>query len=327
MPAGGSAIIEILIPILRLILLTLAGFFLFRIREVRERLLKPLVWLTLNIVFPLYFVHSLPSQWAGGREAGWAWAAIFFSAYLVFLGFQLVLAKLLINRVPLLRTKYPREFLVLFAMHNAGYVPLPIIAALAPEVVSLYLSFYLIPFIILFFTVGAWLIQGGAEKSGRFTINGPMVGIAVGLILAVSGVYSGLPAWVQAPFRFVSSFALDAVMIVLGAILGSIPAKAIKYRREFGGYILVKMILFPLAVFGLMLVLSFRNLSTEVSAGIKLAMLVEAVAPPATNIMVLTKAYGTDDQLEYAGSAIIYSYLAAVVIMPIFLVLAELFFT
>ena len=67
-------------------------------------------------------------------------------------------------------------------------------------------------FVILFFTVAVWIIQGSAGGRTRFTVNAPMV--------------------------------------VLGAILASIPAKSLRYRREFGGYVLIKMILFPAIVLG-----------------------------------------------------------------------------
>jgi len=323
--SNGGQILDILIPILRLVLLTLVGFALFRIRRLSEVLLKPLVWIILNIVFPLYFIHTFPSQWDAAGEAGWIWAGVFAAAYLVFLGLQLLMARLLINRVSFLKTDYPREFLVIFAMHNAGYVPLPIVSALAPAVVSLYVSFYVVPFMILFFTVAAWLIQGAAGQKARITINGPLIGIALGLILAATGIYNRAPEWVQVPFRFGSRFALDAIMVVLGAILGSIPRRAIRYRKEFGGYVLVKLVLFPAIVFVVMLMVTIRGMDADVAAGIKLAMVVEAAAPPATNIMVLTRAYGADSQVEYAGSAIIYSYLASAVIIPIFLILSKLF--
>ena len=226
-----------------------------------------------------------------------------------------------------MKTESPRAFLVIFTMQNAGYIPLPIIAALAPAVVSLYLSFYIMAFVVLFFTVAVWSIQGSAGKRTRFTINGPMVGIANGLIVALSGFYPDLPGWVQAPFRLASSIALDGAMIMLGAILASIPTKALRYRREFGGYILIKMIVFPAIVLGALALIPLRGVTEEVAAGIKLAMVLEAAVPPATNIMVITRAYGTDAQVEYAGSALITSCAAGLVLMPIFLILSRVVFS
>jgi len=320
-------IVEVLLPVLRLFGFTIAGFLVFKIDVIQKALLKPFVWLFTTLIFPLYFIHLLPTQWSAGAESGWIWFGIFFAAYLVFLGVLVVAARLLVNRVPLMKTEFPREFLVIFTMHNAGYIPLPIIAALAPAVVSLYLSFYIMAFVILFFTIAVWIIQGSAGRRRRFTVNAPMVGIGLGLIVAVSGIYPHLPGWVRAPFQFASTIALDGAMVVLGAILASIPARALRYRREFGGYVIIKMIVFPAMVLGVMALITLRGVTAEVGAGIKLAMVLEAAVPPATNVMVLTKAYGTDEQVQYAGSAIITSYAAGLVLVPIFLILSRLIFS
>lgn len=347
MNGESGVVLEVLIPVLRLFLLTIGGFIVFKIDWVRKHLLKPFVWLIMNVVFPLYFVHSLPTQWSEGAKTGWLWAGIFFAAYLVYVLIQVGMSRLLMNRTPLTRTDQPREFLVMFTMHNAGYIPLPIVAALTPAVVSLYIKFYALGFMLLFFTVAVWIIQGGAEaarsasESGsggptaaargaagriRFRPNAPMVGIAIGVILAVTGLYLRLPPAVQAPFRFASTIALDAVMVVLGAVLASIPGKSMKFRREYVGYVIAKMIIFPLVVLGILLLIPMRSLDPAIASGIKLALVLEAAVPPATNIVIISKAYGTPEQVEYAAGAVVYTYIAALVIIPVFLVVSRLVF-
>ena len=335
---------EILLPVARLVAATLTGFLIFKIRVVQRHLLRPVVFTIVNIIFPLYFVHTMPSQWADGLEAGWGWMLVFFFAYLFFFVVQLGLGRLLINRTRLLATDHPQELLVLFAMHNAGYIPIPIIAALAPPAVSVYMSFYMMAFVLSFFTVAVWLIQGAAhirDARGRqadarsavpaashpplrFKLNAPIVGILTGLLLGVTGWYELVPGWVKLPFRWSATIALDAIMVVLGGVLAGIPAEGLSYRKEFGGLVLVKMVLYPAAVLGALALVPLSGLAPPVASGIKLAFVVEAVVPPATNILVLTKAYGTRDQVEYAGAAIVTTYLASVVLLPLFLVASRL---
>ncbi|MFW6293746.1 MAG: AEC family transporter [Spirochaetota bacterium] len=335
-------ILDILLPVGRLIAATLVGFLVFKIDLVRRYALRPFVFLIVNIVFPLYFVHTMPSQWADGLAAGWGWMVVFFFAYLVFLAVQYGLARVLINRVRLFRTEHPQELLVLFAMHNAGYIPIPIIAALTPPAVSVYISFYMMAFVLSFFTVAVWIIQGAARirttgssqadvaraapSRPRFKLNAPLVGIFAGLLFAVTGFYDVLPGWAKAPFRFSSVIALDAIMGVLGAVLASIPGRAIRIRREFIGLVLVKMLLYPAVVLGVMALIPLGGLDPQVASGIKLAMVLQAVVPPATNILVITKAYGTDEQVEYAGSAIAVTYAASIVLIPLFLIASRLAF-
>ncbi|MFP4376357.1 MAG: AEC family transporter [Spirochaetales bacterium] len=337
-------ILEILRPVGRLVVMTLAGFFIFKIRPIQRHLLKPAVFLIINVVFPLYFVHTLPSQWAAGIEAGWHWMLIFLLAYLVMLGAQIGMAKLLINRVGLFETEYPRELLVLFAMHNAGYIPIPIVAALAPPAVSVYMSFYLMTYVLLFFSVAVWILRGAAadahadteenEIGARpdantrpsFRLNAPTVGILVGLIFAITGVYDLFPDWAKLPFRWASFIALDGIMVVLGAVLARVANTGFSYRKEFGGLVLAKMVIYPLIVIGVLLLIPLRGVRPEIASGIYLALVLEAAVPPATNILVVTQAYGTADQVKYAGSAVLFTYAAALVVMPVFLILARLIF-
>jgi malate permease and related proteins len=318
---------DILIPVGRLFLLTAIGFAVFKIEWLERHLLKPFVFLMLNVIFPLYFVHLIPSGWADGLEVGWHWMLIFFGAFLVFMGVQFALAKALINRVKLLETDSPRELMILFAMHNAGYIPLPILAALAPPAVNVYMAFYVMAFILSFFTIAVWIIQGAAG-SGRpkLTINPPVVGILLGLVVAVTGIYGNLPAWVTAPFRWSSYVALDAVMVLLGGILAALPEGSFRYRREYGGLILVKMLIYPAAVLGILALIPLEGVQPEIASAIKLAFVLEAVVPPATNIMVITRAYGTEDQVRFAGGAMLFTYAASLVLIPLFLILATVAF-
>jgi len=201
------------------------------------------------------------------------------------------------------------------------------------------MSFYMMAFVLSFFTIAVWIIQSAAHvrvhghgaasaarARPRFRLNAPVVGILVGLLLAVTGWYEELPGWVRAPVRWSSVVALDAIMVVLGAVLASIPSGAMRYRSEFGGLVLIRMVLYPLAVLALMTLVPLPGLSPEVAAGIRLAMVVEAAVPPATNILVITKAFGTDEQVEYAGGAIVTTYLAGLVLLPLFLVASKLLF-
>ena len=333
-------ILDILTPVARLLVATLAGYALFKIPWMSRHLTRGFVFAIVNIVFPLYFVHSLPSQWASGIAAGWQWMVIFFLLYIAFFAVQYGLARLLVNRVRLLRSEHPDELTVLFVMHNAGYIPIPIIAALAPPAVLVYMSFYTMAFVLGFFTIAVWIIQAAAatraathagessapRHSARFKLNAPVVGILLGVILAATGIYARLPDWATLPFRAASFVALDAIMVALGAIIASIPKERLSFRPEFGGLVLYKMILFPLAVVGIVALIPLRGLAADVAAGIRMALIVQAAVPPATNIVVITKAFGTEEQTDYAGGAIVTTYLASIVLLPGFLILSRLLF-
>jgi hypothetical protein len=50
----------------------------------------------------------------------------------------------------------------------------------------------------------------------------------------------------------------------------------------------------------------------------------EAAVPPATNLAIATKAFGSEEQLHYAGTGLILTYLASAAGIPLFVILALL---
>jgi hypothetical protein len=115
-------------------------------------------------------------------------------------------------------------------------------------------------------------------------------------------------------------------MILLGGILAALPHGSFRYRREYGGLILIKMLIFPAAVLGVLALIPLGGVRSEIASAIKLAFVLEAVVPPATNIMVITRAYGTEEQVRFAGGAMLFTYAASLLLIPLFLIVATLAF-
>jgi hypothetical protein len=59
-------------------------------------------------------------------------------------------------------------------------------------------------------------------------------------------------------------------------------------------------------------------------AGCSLYSYLEAAVPPATNLAIATKAFGSEEQLHYAGTGLILTYLASAAGIPLFVILALL---
>ncbi|MFW5812164.1 MAG: AEC family transporter [Alkalispirochaetaceae bacterium] len=308
----------------RLILLTLGGFLVFRHPQMQRRLYPPALFLTLNILFPLFFVHRLPTGWEAALSAGWWWMVGFFILGLGTLGTYALLARRL---APRMRPEQPRQWTLLFAVHNAGFIPLPILDIFAPEAVTIYMFFYLLAFNLTFWTVVAGMVQREGGGQGKlFTVNPPLVGILIGLLLAVTGVYDLIPQIVKLPIRAAEFVALDAALFILGGALAGIPKEDLRIRAEFIRFSLVRLAALPGVVL-LIMALPFWQLipifarNEELLWGIRLVLVLEAATPPATNSMIATRAYGTERQLHYTAGGIINSYLFSALSLPLFLAL------
>ncbi|MCA1754110.1 MAG: AEC family transporter [Spirochaeta sp.] len=318
---------DIISAVGRLVLLCLFGFVVFQPAALRDRLLRPIVFVTINGVFPLYFVHHFPTSWADAVDAGGHWMVVFFFACIFYIALQATIGRLLLSKVPALKTvEHPREYLAMFAMQNAGYIPLPILAVIAPRVVLLYMFFFTFAFNILFWSFAVSYIQG--HGSGfRFRMNVPMIGLTAGLLFAMSGTYGYVPEFLREALALNASVAMDLVLIVLGGTLASIPRDSLRYRAEFAWFIGLRQVAYP-AVFLLVLwLVPLPGLSGELEWGIRVAFLLQAVTPPATNLLLVTKEYGTEEQVNYGGSLILYSYMASALTIPAFLILARILFS
>ncbi len=370
---------------LRLIGFTLLGYLIFSPRSLRERLLPALTFAVVNVLFPLYSITRYGMNWDSAVRAGGSWLVWFFFIGIGTLFIQYVLGRCLLLRpgvFPALRDAHRREFLLLFSIHNAGYIPLPILQAIAPPEVTVYMFSYVLAFQLVFWSLAVSIFVGGGRTDGggqtdgggctdggeqtadhgaglesggraslvnephrqadarqspriRFKLTMPLAGLAAGLILASSGVYQLMPRALLRPLEIISGYAMDGVLVVLGGILAGIPHQRLGEHREFVSFIYIRQLAFPAAVLGLMLVLRLIFAPAGLASGrpigigdtwrwLQLVLVLEAAVPPATNLAIAARAYGSREQLEYTGTGLILSYLASAAGIPLFVVLAML---
>lgn len=316
----------ILAAIARLIVLMIAGYLVFQPPPLQRHVLPRLLSVTVNVLLPLYFIVAFSAGWESAVAAGWRWMPIFFFACVVMMGFQAVVGTWLVRRVRAFSSPHPRAWVALFAVQNVGFIPLPILAAIAPEAINIYMFFFVLAFVIIFWTLVVSLLsaEGGVFV---FKPNMPLAGIIAGMIIAVFGLYDAFPALAQQVMEWLAAPALDLILFVLGGILATIPRADLQYRREFGSLIWLRMLAYPAALLLILALIPFGGLSPEMAYGIRLGLVLEAAVPPATNLIVVTKKYGTEAQVHYMASGMLVTYLASFLTMPLFLLASHAVFS
>ncbi|MFO7731979.1 MAG: AEC family transporter [Spirochaetia bacterium] len=310
--------------VLKLAGLALLGFALFRIPVMGRRVLKPAIFTVMNILFPLYFLHRLPLGWEEAVSVGSQWLFIYFIAGFVIIGSQVLLARVLVRTRPLF-SHQPNSMIALFSIHNAGFIPLPIIEALAPLEISIYMFMFVLAFNIILWTAAVSLVS---EGPARFTLklNPPLIGLMGGIILANFNLSGYIPHFMRPLLEFSGDYALDLMLIMLGGVLATIPRRDLQYRPEFGRLVVLRFVLYPAVFIGIAALLPLNALSPSMQWGIRLSLILQAAVPPATNLLLVAKIYGTEKQVHYIGTGILITYLSAVITLPIFLVLATFLF-
>lgn len=317
----------ILIAALKLIGLTGGGYLLFSIPVLRRRLLQPLLFVTMNGLLPVYFVHRLPMGWAGAMAGGWYWMAGFFVAYFAMTAVHVAIGTLLVRRSSALRAGGERRriFIAICTVHNAGFIPLPILEVIAPPAITVYMFMYVLGFSLVMWSVAVPMVSGGGSIF-RLRLNGPLVGVLVGLAVAASGLYPSVPAAAREALGSVGDIALDCVLVTLGGILATIPRAQLRVEPEFRSLALVRFLLYPAVLLLVAILLPLDALSPEMQWGLRVALVLQGVTPPATSLMLVAKRFGSAENTAYLGSGILLTYLLSFVTIPLFLVVSTLLF-
>ncbi len=303
--------------------LTVLGFLIFQIRILRSRVLQPLLAFLINVLLPVYLFHRLATGWDTALSFGWEWTLAFFLMCIVAIVVQSLVGFWIVYRTPFLPTENPREVVALFGVHNAIFIPFPIFAVLAPDSINVFLFFYFFAFVLVVWSYLVSLLSG--TRGIRIKVTPPLVATIVSAVVVLLGWHEPIPDGVMDIVGRISRTSLDIILVVLGGILATIPKADLAYKPEYGRLVAIRMLLYPAAVF-LLAWLVPSSLGPELQWGVRIVLIVEAAVPPATNVLLIAKAFGTQKQVHYIGGAVVTSYLASVVTLPLFLAAAVYIF-
>lgn len=305
----------------RLAVLGGIGFLLFRPQVLQTRAYPHFVFLVLNVMLPLYFVQRIPAGWASTAGLGAAFLGFFFALCLVMILLQAWLGSFLARRREAGVTM-PTQFIVLFALHNAGFLPLPILERLVSDTIMIATFFYLFAFNLVFWSIALPIIRQGhfSLRSFRFRLSPSLVGMGIGFALAVSGADRYIPAPMERIMGRIGDLALDAILVALGGALAGIRER-IKIEREHLIFALIKLVAYPTVMLALAALPwpGFRD--PEYAWGMRAFLVLQAAVPPATQTLVLTRSIAGEEAAHYTGKMILVTYLISLVTIPLFMAL------
>lgn len=300
-----------------LALLAAIGFALFRHPWMQRTALRAYLTLILKILFPIYFVVRIPQGWESSAALGWPMLLALFLLCLVMMVMQGALAQRFASR-RWAGVSQPSSYILIAAVHNAGFVPLPILERLVPDAVMLGMFFYLLAFNISFWAVAVPIIQSGHIGISRkaFRLNAPLVGMGIGFLLALTGWHGFIPDSILQTAGRIGEISLDGALVALGGALAGIREK-MHFSREHWIFLGWRMVLYPLLIL-VAVALPWPGLGGPLGWGLRTMIVLEAAAPPATQTLVVTRAMGTPQQLHYTGGLILLSYLVSLLTIPVF---------
>lgn len=216
-----------------------------------------------------------------------------------------------------------RSMLAVASMQNAGYLILPIGAALYPaqfDRFALYVSLFIVGFNPILWSVGKLLATNRPEKgfSLRGLWNPPLVACLSALALVLTGVGRFIPIPVLETIELVGEGAVPVATVVLGAMLGGMSFRLRPHLWDAARAMAVKFGLLPALTVG---VLSL----TEIGATNPLLarfLVLQAASAPAVGLILQVRAYGGDE--EKVGAVMLLSYILCLVSLPTWLAIWEM---
>jgi len=192
---------------------------------------------------------------------------------------------------------------------NVGFMGFPVVETIFGQDALFLLAVYNVPFNLLAFSVGAWLIaRDGGSRVGlnwKMFVNVNVVATVVGFVFFLLSIK--FPAALGKTLKLTGDVTTPLSMIAIGAILGRMKLRAVLGHWRVWVFSAVRLVVLPAVIFAALYFVGVRGLL------LALPPLVAAM-PIAANTSILATVYKGD--LESASLLVFLSTLLSVVTIP-----------
>ena len=196
----------------------------------------------------------------------------------------------------------------LFVFSNIGFIGYPVIQSLYGSDAVFYASIFNLPFNLLCWSYGVYLICSDGEKMRFSWKNLSSPAIPAGLLAyAVYFLRLSFPAFIGDTVSFLGNLTSPLAMLIIGCALAQIPIRGIWTNWRIYLLAVLKMVAVPVAAYYLLSPI----LQNELLMGVTVVIL---AMPAAANTTVLCCQYGKNQTL--AANAVFLTTLFSVVSIP-----------
>lgn len=291
---------------LQLMLFTLiaVGILVRKLGLIDEKGRKMLSGLLINVILPCNIIQSFTS---GVRPSG---EFLRNCVWMLLLSAGLQVLVYLLNRPLFCRFPDHQRSVARYGMicSNSTFVGLPIAEALFGDLGVMYTAMFQIPLRFTMWTAGLSLFTAVSRKDAfRKLLRHPcIIAVFLGLVLMCLPV-NPLPGFVRDSVAALNRCTTPVSMLVIGSILADAPLRSLLSPRVlyFGA---LRLVLFPLLVYGLMLPLPVDGL-------LKSICLIMTAMPAGSTTSILADQYGCD--AAFAAQLVFVSTLLSIVTIPL----------
>ena len=301
--------------VFQLTLISLAAGILVKRKIVTQDQVQSMSAVTVTVFLPCLILANVITTFDPAGFGLW-WTLPLAGTLLVFTG--LFCAALLFGF-----KREKKSHLPMASMQNAVYITLPIGQILFPDqfdTFALYCFLLILGLTPLMWSIGKVLIAGTRGPKARWQdfVTPPLVATLAALFFVFTGLKAALPQAALEATALLGQATVPLAAFVLGATLAGISIRHMPPVRDLAVVCIVKYLILPGLTFA---VLFHAGLHQSMPLFCSL-MIIQASAPPATNLILIVKNYGGDGQA--AGSMMLVQYLLCLPAMPVWLALWQM---
>ncbi len=295
-----------------LFLMMAGGFTLVKLGIVRVEESRTLSLLSIYLILPCVMIHAFQVEYSDEIRNG------FLLGILAAVGIHLILFVLTGVFGKFLHLEPVEKGSLIYS--NAGNLILPLVTSVLGSGWEIYASSFMCVQQILIWTHGQSLMQGRAGINWRKILtNLNLLSIMVGLILFFGRIK--LPQLLGDAVSSLASTIGPVSMVMIGMLLGSVKWKSVFSGRRIYGMVLLKMIVFPLAVLVFLKIL-VSVAPVENAETILLISFLAVITPSATTVTQMAQLYNRN--APYASAINVFTTVVCIVTMPFMVLLFTL---
>jgi len=301
-----------------LFLLIVVGYCVKKLNVVSEKINKEISSLVINVTLPAFLITAMGSAFSKEKLMNsWWLVVISFSIYAAAILFSYIFVRVMKIEG---RKKDIYQYIVVFA--NTGYMGYPVVSAIYGKEGVFYAAIYNLAFSILIWSFGVYLMKRTDAESGdnkqtlgsvlKKMISPGLCAVIIGFSLFLFSIE--LPITIRRTLEMIGGATTPLSMMFIGFILAEIPVRDMIDGWKMLIVTLVRLIILPLSVFGVLKVCG--------ATGYLLSIPVMITAmPAAANTAILAARYNNDYRL--ASKLIFVSTLISIITIPMIINLIE----
>ncbi len=278
------------------------GFLACKCNIMDGEFVRRLSKLVLHITTPAMVLHSvIGSERVLSHHDIYLFTGVAFATYAVLILVSFVVPKLL--RVPAPQ-KGVYRFMTIFS--NSIFMGFPVVRLLFGAHAVFYAAVFNIPFILLSYAYGIYLVSGQTRFSPKLLISPAIISILLAYVLYLFDLDA--PQLLIDAADFIGQITTPAAMLIIGATLAGIPLRSVLTDVRLYAFSLLKLIVLPVALWAVLRLFVENDLIVGVTV-------VLVAMPAATNATMMCAQYGGD--ADTAARGIFISTVLSIVTIPL----------